>query len=499
MYSSQTMGIVIAIDAGTTGIRSTAVDESGQIVGWAYREFTQHFPRPGWVEHDANEIWSTTCETLAELTGQLTEPVAALGITNQRETLVAWSKSTHEPLHHAIVWQDRRTAAATDALEAAGHLPMVRSRTGLVLDPYFSGSKATWLRRSGGVPFNDDLALGTIDSWLIWKLTSGGVHATEPSNASRTLLMNIDTVAWDEDLCQLFEVPMSSLGNVLPSSGRFGTTTDACPLGAGIPISSAAGDQQAALFGQGCFAPGDVKNTYGTGSFVVMNVGQERPAPVDGLLTSIGWQLADGSVTYALEGAIFVTGAAIQWLRDGLNIIDDASELEGLALQCEDTGGVVFVPALTGLGSPWWDPRARGTMLGLTRGTTRAHLARATVESIVYQTRDVVEAMTSVSGAPPKRLRVDGGASVMDLLLQTQADQLNVPVDRPTIQQTTAMGAAFLAGLAEGVWSSLDDVADRWSLEKAFTPAAVDRTKGYSRWQRGVERARDWAEEDDLE
>jgi len=491
------MGIVIAIDAGTTGIRSTAIDESGQIVAWAYREFTQHFPRPGWVEHDANEIWSTTCETLAELRGQLTEPVAALGITNQRETLVAWSRSTHEPLHRAIVWQDRRTTAATDALEAAGHLDMVRSRTGLVLDPYFSGSKATWLRHNGGVPFNDDLALGTVDTWLIWKLTSGTVHATEPSNASRTLLLNIDTVAWDQDLCDLFEVPMSSLGDIRPSSGRFGMTTDDCPLGAGIPISGAAGDQQAALFGQGCFTPGDVKNTYGTGSFVVMNVGEVRPEPVDGLLTSIGWQLADGTVTYALEGAIFVTGAAIQWLRDGLNIINDASELEDLALQCEDTGGVVFVPALTGLGSPWWDPRARGTVLGLTRGTTRAHLARATVESIVYQTRDVVEAMTATSGAPPRRLRVDGGASVMDLLLQTQADQLNVTVDRPTIQQTTAMGAAFLAGLAEGVWSSLDDVSDRWSLDTSFTPAAVDRDKGYARWRRGVDRARDWADEDD--
>lgn len=489
------METVIAIDAGTTGIRSTAVDENGQIIAWSYREFTQHFPQPGWVEHDATEIWNTTVETLAELAGQLTSPVAAIGITNQRETVVAWNKSDGQPRHRAIVWQDRRTADATDALEAAGHLPLIRSRTGLVLDPYFSASKVTWLLNEGGVTADDDLALGTIDSWLVWNLTGGTVFATEPSNASRTLLLDIDTLQWDDELCDLFGAPKSALADVMPSSGRLGLTTSDCPLGAGIPISGMAGDQQAALFGQACFEPGDVKNTYGTGSFVVMNVGSTRPDPVDGLLTSVAWQLSDQTVTYALEGAIFVTGAAIQWLRDGLNIIDDASELEGLALQCDDTGGVMFVPALTGLGSPWWDPRARGTILGITRGTGRPEIARATIESIVYQSRDVVEAMTAASGAPPRRLRVDGGASVMDLLLQMQADQLGVPVDRPAIQQTTAMGAAFLAGLAEGVWDSVADVGDKWSLEKAFTPdSAADRETGYAQWQRAIERSRNWAE-----
>ena len=486
------MAIVVAIDAGTTGIRSSAIDGSGQIVAFSYREFTQHFPQPGWVEHDADEIWATTVETLAELAGQIDGPVAALGITNQRETVVAWSRSTSAPRHHAIVWQDRRTASRCEQLTAAGHLPRVRELTGLVLDPYFSGTKAAWLLSEGGVATDADLALGTIDTWLTWKLTDGAVFATEPSNASRTLLFDIDAVAWSPELCDLLGVPIAALPDVVPTSGRLGTTTASCPLGAGIPISGMAGDQQAALFGQACFAAGDLKNTYGTGSFVLMNAGTTRPAPVEGLLTSIAWQLGD-QVTYALEGAIFVTGAAVQWLRDGLQIIDDAAELESLALECDDTGGVVFVPALTGLGSPWWDPHARGTIVGITRGTGRPELARAVIESMVQQTRDVTDAMHAAAGAAPRVMRVDGGASVMDTMLQLQADHLGVPVHRPVIQQTTAMGAAFLAGLAEGVWSSTDDITARWRLDKAFEPNADhDTAPARALWNAAVGRSRAW-------
>lgn len=493
------MGIVIAIDAGTTGIRSTAVNEAGHIVGFSYEEFTQHFPQPGWVEHDASEIWETACRTMADLVAGIDEPIAAIGITNQRETVVAWDRSTGEPVHNAIVWQDRRTADATSALEAAGHLPLIRQQTGLVLDPYFSASKITWLLGEGGVTATANLALGTVETWLIWKLTGGESFVTEPSNASRTLLFDLDAMAWSPELCELFGVPAPSLAEIRPSSGDLGTTTDACPLGAGIPIAGAAGDQQAALFGQACFSPGDVKNTYGTGSFVVMNAGETRPAPVDGLLTSVGWQLADGSVTYVLEGAIFVTGAAVQWLRDGLGIIERAEDLEPLAGSCDTTGGVVFVPALTGLGSPWWDPEARGTIVGLTRGTGRAEIARAAMESMVFQTRDVVDAMSSAAGAgrAGARLRVDGGAAAMNTMLQMQADQLAMPVDRPANQQTTVMGAAYLAGLATGVWSSLDDIAARWVLDQAFEPKRdADRSTGHQQWLRAVERSRNWAGND---
>ncbi len=494
------MAIVIALDAGTTGVRAFAIDESGRSVGYRYREFRQYFPRPGWVEHDATEIWSAVVGTAAELISQLGLPVAAVGITDQRETAVAWDRRTGKPLHRAIVWQDRRTASRCDALREQGHLPLVRDTTGLVLDPYFSASKFEWLFSEGGVEPGPDVALGTIDSWLLWNLTGGEIHATEPSNASRTMLFDIRTLGWSDELCDLFGVPTSALPEVRPSSGRFGVTVASSGLPPGIPISGIAGDQQAALFGQACFAPGATKNTYGTGSFVLMNVGTTCPEPVDGLLTTVAWSIPDGQggtrTDYALEGAIFSTGSAIQWLRDGLGIIGESSEAGPLAASVPDTDDVFFVPAFTGLGSPWWDPYARGTLVGVTRGTTRAHLARAVVESMAFQTRDVVDAMSAHSGHPVAGLRADGGASAMDLLLQLQADQLGVPVRRPQVQETTALGAAYLAGLAEGVWESTDDIEANWVLDAEFTPAPPDRTavdRHHARWLQAVEHSRGWA------
>ena len=491
------MSVVIAIDAGTTGVRAFAVDEHGRPAGWSYREFPQYFPRPGWVEHDATEIWSAIVEVVVELAAALDEPVATIGITDQRETVVAWSRRTSAPLHKAIVWQDRRTATRCDALRDSGSLPLVREQTGLVLDPYFSGSKIEWLLTEGGVEADDDLAIGTIDAWLLWKLTAGAVHATEVSNASRTMLFDIRTLSWSGELCALFGVPESALPEVRPSSGRFGVVAKGVGLDAlaGVPISGVAGDQQAALFGQACVEVGMTKNTYGTGSFVLMNVGEACPPPVEGLLTTVGWQLAEGGpATYAYEGAIFVTGAAIQWLRDGLGIIADAAETGPLASAVDDTEGVYLVPAFTGLGSPFWDPYARGTIVGITRGTTRAHLARAVVEAMAYQTRDVVDAMSAASGHDVRSLRADGGASVMDLLLQLQADQLQVPVARPVVQETTALGAAYLAGLAEGVWSSVAELGTHWQLDAEFTPAVPSETADtkYAQWQRAVERSRSW-------
>jgi glycerol kinase len=484
--------VVIAIDAGTTGVRAFAVDETGSPCGWRYREFTQHFPQPGWVEHDASEIWEAVQVTLHDLRAELDRPVAAIGITDQRETTVVWDRRTGAPLHRAIVWQDRRTAPRCDALREAGALDLVRRTTGLVLDPYFSATKLEWLLHEGGVAANRDLAFGTIDSWLLWNLTSAGngdpVHATDPSNASRTLLYDIRARAWSAELCELFGVPMECLPEVRPSSGRFGTTVD------GIAVAGIAGDQQAALFGQACFQPGMAKNTYGTGSFVLMNVGDRCPDPVEGLLGTIAWELADGTVAYALEGAIFATGAAVQWLRDGLGLIEHAGDVEALAASVSTTDGVYLVPAFTGLGSPWWDPYARGTIVGITRGTGRAHLARAVIESMAYQTRDVVEAMTAASGHDLASLRADGGAAANDLLLQLQADQLRVPVRRPAVQETTALGAAYLAGLAEGVWSSLDELAGHWRLDAEFTPAApasVAETR-HAGWRRAVDRSRGW-------
>ena len=487
---SPAVAVVIAIDAGTTGVRAFAVDEKGQPAGWAYREFPQYFPQPGWVEHDAEEIWAAVEATLAELRSGLDQPVAAIGITNQRETTVVWDRRTGEPRHRAIVWQDRRTAARCDELRDAGHLDLVRSTTGLVLDPYFSGTKLEWLLRDGGVKAGPDLAFGTVDTWVLWKLTGGDVHATDPSNASRTLLYDIGKREWSDELCDLLHVPSSCLPDVRPSSGRFGTTAD------GIPVSGIGGDQQSALFGQACFEPGMTKNTYGTGSFVLMNVGAECPPPSEGLLTSVAWELASGEVAYALEGAIFVTGAAVQWLRDGLGVIDDAAETEALAASVPDTEGVYVVPAFTGLGSPWWDPYARGTVVGLSRGTGRAHLARAVLEAMCFQTRDVVDAMCSASGRDVQALRADGGASSNDLLMQLQADQLQVPVQRPRVQETTALGAAYLAGLAEGVWSSLDELATHWALDAEFTPKTSQggADSRHAGWSRAVERSRGWAE-----
>ncbi len=522
------MGVVVAIDAGTTGVRAYAVDEAGTPVGWSYREFPQHFPRPGWVEHDPIEIWDAVQTTLAELTAELGQPIAAIGITDQRETIVAWSRSTGRPRHRAIVWQDRRTAERCDELVAAGHLPMIRRRTGLVLDPYFSGSKVEWLLTHGDVTVDDDLAVGTIDSWLIWKLTGGAVHATDPSNASRTMLFDIIEGRWSEELCDLFGVPMAALAEVVPSCGEVGLTSSDCAAGAGIPICGIAGDQQSALFGQACFTPGMTKNTYGTGSFVLMNVGETCPPPSDGLLTTVAWQvprrilgsavdvgsaeeapdegeaepegddrghLDELATMYALEGAIFVTGAAVQWLRDGLGIIEDAAEVGPLAESVPDSGGVTLVPAFTGLGAPWWDPYARGTIVGLTRGSGRAEIARATVESMVFQTRDVVTAMAEAAGEQVLELRVDGGASVMPLLLQLQADQLGVPVTRPTLAETTALGAVYLAGLAAGVWTDIGDVSERWLVDARVEPSGDTTTveADHDRWLRAVERSRDWA------
>ena len=399
------MTIILAIDAGTTSVRTIAFDEHARPVAVSQQEFRQYFPQPGWVEHDAVEIWSAVQTTLDDVTARLEERPAAIGVTNQRETVVRWSRSRSEPLERAIVWQDRRTAARCAELISDGTLPLVRERTGLVLDPYFSASKLEWLLRNSDIEPGPDLAVGTIDSWIIWNLTGGAVHATDASNAARTMLFDIGSLDWSGELCELFGVPMEALPEVRPSSGSFGVTGPGAACGPGVPVTGVAGDQQAALFGQAAFEPGDAKNTYGTGSFVLMNVGGTLPEPVDGLLTTVAWLLdtPEGpKPTYALEGSVFATGATVQWLRDGLGIIDDASELEALAAQCASTGGVYLVPAFAGLGSPHWDPRARGTIVGLTRGTGRPEIARAAMEAMVYQTRDVVEAMSAGTGRLPR-------------------------------------------------------------------------------------------------
>jgi glycerol kinase len=499
------MTCVVAIDAGTTGVRAFAVDDDGRPRAWSYREFPQHFPRPGWVEHDAADIWRVTLDTLGEVAARLAgegEQIAAIGITNQRETVVVWDRTTGRPLARAIVWQDRRTAARCDELRAAGHEPMVRRATGLVLDPYFSATKLSWLLHGGGVDRDHpNLAFGTVDTWILWNLTGGpdgGAHATDPSNASRTMLYDIGAGVWSPELCALFDLPAACLPAVRPSSGRFGVTVPSCAAGLRVPVSGIAGDQQAALFGQACVHPGMTKNTYGTGSFVLTNVGATLPEPVEGLLTTVAWSLAPGEVTYAMEGAIFVTGAAIQWMRDGLGVIAEAAETGPLAASVPDAGGVYLVPAFTGLGSPWWDPYARGTIIGITRGTSKAHLARAAVEAMAFQTADVVEAITRASGTPLSEMRVDGGASVMDVLCQFQADVLGVPVRRAAIQETTALGAAYLAGVAEGVWSSPEEVNARWAAEASFTPVmdSAERDRRWAEWRRAVERSRGWARDD---
>jgi glycerol kinase len=429
---------------------------------------------------------------LTDVVQKIDQPIAAIGITNQRETIVAWDKQTGKPFGKAIVWQDRRTAQRCHELESS--LPLVRATTGLVLDPYFSATKIEWMINHGNLPSDDRLAFGTIDSWIIWNLTKGSAFVTDATNASRTMLFDIKNMCWSKELCELFKVPMNALPTVVPSSGRCALTAEHTGIPKGIPISGIAGDQQAALFGQACFSVGSSKNTYGTGSFVLMNVGNTCPQPADGMLTTVAWDLGTGSPTYALEGAIFVTGSAIQWLRDGLQIIQHAHEVGPLAQSVTDSGGVVVVPAFTGLGSPWWDPNARGTIIGITRGTTRAHIARAVVESITFQTRDVVDAMASAAAVTVRDMRVDGGAAVMDFMLQMQADLLGVDVLRPTELETTAMGAAFLAGLAEGIWPSLDDVAAAWHLERTFRPEPNGgESARYQQWRRAVERSLNWA------
>ncbi|HZU71975.1 MAG TPA: glycerol kinase [Acidimicrobiales bacterium] len=499
------MGQVLSIDAGTTGVRAMTFGEDGRPLSRSYREITQHFPRPGWVEHDPQEIWEAVCATVQEALAGSGGPVAAVGVTNQRETVVAWDRRSGRPLQRALVWQDRRTAPRCAELDAGGHLPMIRHRTGLVLDPYFSSTKMEWLLTEGGVPAGPDLALGTVDSWVIWNLTggpSGGLFVTDPSNASRTMLFDIRRGCWDEDLLGLFGVPVGALAEVRPSSGDLGRVKAASlpALADGTPVAGVAGDQQAALFGQACFDPGQAKNTYGTGSFVLINNGPTCPEPADGLLASVAWQLGPAPSVYAVEGSVFVTGAALQWLRDGLGIISDVAETEALAAACPDTEGVYFVPALTGLGSPWWDPDARGVVVGLSRGSGRAHLARAAVESMAFQTRDVIDTMTRAGCPPISVLRVDGGASVMELLLQIQADQLQVPVARATVAETTALGAAWLAGLGQGVWGSLDDLRRLWKpdvqVEPRITRGGADTR--HAGWLRALERSRSWARSADL-
>jgi glycerol kinase len=487
------MTVVLAIDAGTTGVRTRAVFNDGRASFSAYREFPQYFPQPGWVEHDATEIWQAISATLAEVVAQLQEPVAAIGITNQRETVVAWDKRTGLPCAPAIVWQDRRTAQ--HCTELLPHLDLVRHTTGLVLDPYFSGTKASWLLNNVDVPATEHLCIGTIDSWLVWNLTAGAAFVTDPSNASRTMLFDIRSMQWSHEMCDLLGVPIKTLAEVRPSSARYGVTANVAGVPNGIPISGIAGDQQAALFGQACTNIGMAKNTYGTGSFVLMNVGSTCPAPSDGMLTTVAWDLNTGAPTYALEGSIFVTGAAVQWLRDGLGIIESSSEVGALAATVPDSGGVYIVPAFTGLGSPWWDPYARGTIIGITRGTTRAHIARAVIDAMVFQTRDVIDAMTRAGGVTLAELRVDGGASVMNDMLQRQSNELGVPVLRPTDHETTALGAAYLAGLAEGVWGSLSEIADMWQLDQRFEPQSPDGT--HAQWLRAVERSGAWAQPDE--
>ncbi|MGH8908970.1 MAG: glycerol kinase GlpK [Egibacteraceae bacterium] len=491
---------VLAIDAGTTGVTALVIDDAGGVKARGYAEFPQHFPRPGWVEHDADEIVEAmldACGQALTRAGIEAGDLAAMGITNQRETAVMWDRATLCPVHRAIVWQDRRTAGACDALREAGHAELIRSRSGLVVDAYFSGTKLAWLldhvdgARAGARAGR--LAFGTVDSWLVAWLTGGSRHVTDPSNASRTMLFDIRQGRWSDELCDLLRVPKAVLPEVLPNAGARGATDPQRFFGARVPITGSAGDQQAALFGQGCWRVGESKNTYGTGSFVLLNTGRDAPAS-ERLLTTVAWDLGDGLV-YALEGSIFVTGAAIQWLRDGLGIIRDAAETGPLAEQVAGTGDVYLVPAFTGLGAPHWDPYARGALIGLTRGTTRAHLARAAVEAMAFQTRDVVEAMEADSGIRLAQLRVDGGAVAMDLLCQFQADLLGVPVLRPVVRETTAMGAAFLAGLGAGVWSSTAELAEVWRLDRRFEPGldAATRDALQARWRQAVARSRDWA------
>ncbi|WP_066936031.1 glycerol kinase GlpK [Microtetraspora fusca] len=478
---------VLAIDAGTTGVTALVVSEDGRIESRGYEEFAQHFPRPGWVEHVPEEIWQATLAACRTALDGAATPPRCVGITNQRETAVLWDRTTLAAPRRAIVWQDRRSSDVCERLRE--HEPRVAELTGLRLDPYFTGTKLAWLAENDPRAWNTgNLAIGTVDSYLIARLTNGERHVTDPSNASRTLLYDITRGAWSPELCDLFGVPEEALPELVPNYGEIGRTSPEAFLGLDLPISGVAGDQQAALFGQTCFSPGDVKCTYGTGSFILVNTGDEIVRSAAGLLTTVAWQAPSGAMTYALEGAVFVTGAAVQWLRDGLGVIQSAAETEAVARTVPDSGGVVFVPALTGLGAPYWDPDARGTILGITRGTRRAHLVRATLEAIAFEVRDIVETMD----LPVPVLKADGGASANDLLMQLQADQIGTPVERPVVQETTALGAAFLAGLGAGVWSSQEELRETWRLDRRFEPGPDDGA-AYALWKKAVDRARDWA------
>ena len=498
------MDYILSIDQGTTSSRAVVFDRAGQVVAMAQREFAQHFPQPGWVEHDAREIWQSQLAVMQQAMAQANiqaSQLRAMGITNQRETTVLWDRATGEPVAPAIVWQDRRTAVFCDGLRAAGHGPKIARKTGLVLDAYFSGTKLAWLldhvpgaraRAEQG-----ELAFGTIDSWLVWQLTGGRVHATDASNASRTLLFNLKTGAWDPELLALLKIPAAVLPQVLPSCGIV-AETDAHWLGASVPIAGWAGDQQAALFGQACFAPGMAKNTYGTGCFMLMNTGNQPVASRHKLLSTVAWQGPASSknpMAYALEGSVFMAGATVQWLRDGLQIIDRAADVEVLAASVPDTGDVFLVPAFAGLGAPDWDGQARGTLVGMTRGTGRAHIARAALEAIALQTADVFHAMAADSGLALSELRVDGGASRNNLLMQIQANVLGVPVVRSRVTETTALGAASLAGLATGFWSGAEEISALWQEECRFEPewGAAQRQQFSARWREAVSRSRSWA------
>jgi len=491
------MPCIVAIDQGTTGTTVLVFDRWGRVVGRAYSEFTQHYPKPGWVEHDPEEIWRVTLRVLRQACRRArvqARDVVALGITNQRETTVLWERRSGRPVHRAIVWQDRRTSSFCEELRARGLEDLVRRKTGLVLDPYFAGTKLHWLLehvpRAAARAHAGELAFGTIDTWLIWKLTGGAVHATDPTNASRTLLYDIHAGAWDLELCDLLGVPAGVLPEVRPSSGDFGMSAGSV-LGTPVPITGVAGDQQAALFGQGCVESGMAKNTYGTGCFLLLNTGAEPVASRHGLLTTVACD-ARGGRAYALEGSVFIAGAAIQWLRDGLGLVKKAAESERLARSVDSTLGVYLVPAFVGLGAPHWDAEARGALLGLTRGVTRAHVVRAALEALAYQARDVVDAMAADAGSHLSMLRVDGGAAANDFLMQFQADVLGVPVDRPRVVETTAMGAAFLAGLAAGFWRSQAELARARRIDRRFTPRmkAEVRDALYRGWQEAVARVR---------
>ncbi len=493
------MKYILALDQGTTSSRAIVFDHNGSVISVAQQEFRQIFPQPGWVEHDAQEIWATQSNVAAQALNKArltANDVAAIGITNQRETTVVWDRTTGKPICNAIVWQDRRTAAACDRLQARGLAKSIRRKTGLVVDAYFSGTKLQWILNN--VPGAKaqaragQLAFGTVDSWLVWNLTGGRVHVTDPSNASRTMLFNIQTGDWDDELLKLFGVPRSILPEVRSSSEVYGESN---LLGAPIPIAGIAGDQQAALFGQVCTKPGMVKNTYGTGCFMLMHTGVKPIASRNNLLTTVAWRIG-GRTEYALEGSIFIAGAVVQWLRDGLGIISSSTEVEALASQVPDNGGVYLVPAFAGLGAPHWDQYARGLLIGLTRGSTRAHIARAALEGIAFQVADVLQAMQSDAKIRLKELRVDGGACANNLLMQFQADLLGVPVVRPKVAETTALGAAYLAGLGVGFWKDTSEIASQWQTDRRFVPAmkSAVRKKLFAGWDKSLGRARHWIE-----